>query len=63
MNPLKTKNEKHDFSSIMLLSYLSFRGLMGKTPDSQSVDRGSNPAGGKKVLQFLPQFTNFQEVL
>ena len=63
MNPLKTKNEKHDFSSIMLFSYLSFRGLMVKTPDSQSEDRGSNPAGGKKVLQFLPLFTNFQEVL
>ena len=63
MNPLETKNENHDFSSIMSISYLSFHGLMAKTPDSQPVDRGSNPAWGKKVLQFLPQFKNFQEVL
>ena len=47
----------------MPFSYLCSCGLMAKTPDSQSEDRGSNPAGGKKVLQFLPLFTNFQEVL
>ena len=63
MNPLKTKNEKDNCSFILLVSYVSFRGLMAKTPDSQSEDWGSNPAGGKKVLQFLPQFKNFKEVL
>ena len=51
-----------DFSSILHYSYLSFGGLMARTPDCHAVDRGSNPARGNQLLYILPQFQNFQEV-
>ena len=61
--PLKFIFNIKYFLQFSVLPLQSFPGLIARIPVFHTENRGSNPAGGNKVLHFLPLFSNFQEVL